>query len=102
MDEEHCKQIIDEIFQEADDDYNGYIDLSEFTKMYLDIKDKLVAKQTEIMDELTKNNRKRDQAIQAAKTNPRKYSEYGRVTMFIEQGLNFPNGVSRIAVSQAG
>lgn len=43
-DQEHCKQIIDEIFAAGDDDYDGYIDLNEFIELYLEIKNKLVSK----------------------------------------------------------
>ena len=59
IDKEHCNQIIEEIFS-ADDNLDGYIDLNEFIELYLEIKNKLVSKQSEIIAELANLNQIRD------------------------------------------
>jgi len=53
MTQEECDALIDDIFKKADSDFNGFIDEDEFTRMYINVKEKLLAKQIETMKYLT-------------------------------------------------
>ena len=54
MDINHRTEIVDEIFRKCDEDRNGFIDLNEFVKYYLDTKNQLVTRNKEIEEKIVR------------------------------------------------
>ena len=48
IDEEHCSQIVDEIYEKLDKDANGRFKIAEFSSEYVSTKDQLVERKQQI------------------------------------------------------
>ena len=91
IDEEHRIQIVDELFDKCDKDGNNRIDLDEFTTLYVQTKNQLVERETEIKQSIIVNNNRLKEAREQLEEAKRKHGNY----------ISGPMGVLHITVVRA-
>ncbi len=91
IDDEHRSQIVDEIFEKLDKDANGRIDLDEFSQQYVETKNQLVERETEIKQNIVSNNARLKQAKEALAQAKKTHGNY----------IQGPMGVLFISVIRA-
>ena len=91
IDEEHRVQIVDELFDKCDKDGNNRIDLDEFSSLYVQTKNQLVERETEIKQSIIVNNNRLKEAKEQLAAAQRKHGSY----------ISGPMGVLHITLIRA-